>query len=398
MNHQKYLSGPLLIILITILSVIAPFSTDMYLPGLPEIVTYFGTTDAVLNMTLYGFMLFMALGILVLGPVSDKYGRKPVLMVTLAGYTIVSILCAFSGSVWLFIFLRVLQGIAAGGMIVISTALIKDCFEEKKRNKILTLTIVMSVIGPLASPIIGAYLIEAVNWQATLIFPALITIVSFVMGLFFSESLPCEEKFTGSVAGVLKRLPALCRNRSFTLFLLATSMFSPAFMCFLSVSSYIFVSGFGLSGTAYSYFLAFNVIAGTISMLLIQRITGFIGNRKTGFLFLALALISGALMLCFGHLNPYICLLCFIPCGAAVIGIRPYALSILLNQYSGDTGSVSSLFNFMMTFTGCLGMAAGTLPWPDYITGLGVCILGSALAAGLFWLVLMKSGMQLKGL
>ena len=156
MNPQKYLTKQVLIILIVILSIVAPFSTDMYLPGLPIIVEYFGTTDAILNMTLYGFMMFMAVGILILGPISDKYGRKPILLISLIAYTIISTLCAFSPNIWAFILLRILQGIAAGGMLVISTALIKDCFEASIRDRILTLTVVMGVVGPLLSPIVGA--------------------------------------------------------------------------------------------------------------------------------------------------------------------------------------------------------------------------------------------------
>ena len=398
MNPQKYLSSRLLIILIVILSIVAPFSTDMYLPGLPIIVEYFGTTDAILNMTLYGFMMFMAIGILILGPISDKYGRKPILITSLIAYTIISTLCAFSPNIWAFIMLRIFQGVAAGGMLVISTALIKDCFEASIRDRILTLTVVMGVVGPLMSPIVGAYLIDAISWQSTLIAPAFLTAASVIVSFFFTESLPENERFTGSVLGVILHQLTLCKNRAFTLFLLSTSVLKLPFMAFLAVSSYIFIAGYGISGSLYSIFLAIDIIIGTAGMLVIQQIGYRIGGRRTGPIFIALGFLSGILMLTFGHAGAYICLLCFIPCGISAIGVRPYTISNLLKQYDGDTGSVSSLFNFTVMFIGCTGMIIGTLPWPDYITGLGTCSVCASIASAILWLILVKSGMKLRGM
>ena len=370
----------------------------MYLPALPIIVEYFGTTDAILNMTLYGFMMFMAVGILILGPISDKYGRKPILLVSLIAYTIISTLCAFSPDIRVFILLRILQGIAAGGMLVISTALIKDCFEASIRDRILTLTVVMGVVGPLLSPIVGAYLIEAISWQSTLIAPAFLTAASVIVSLFFTESLPENERFSGSVLGVILHQITLCRNKAFTLFLLATSMLKLPFMAFLAVSSYIFIAGYGISGSLYSIFLAIDIVVGTAGMLLIQQIGYRIGGRRTGPIFIALGFLSGILMLTFGHAGAYICLLCFIPCGISAIGVRPYTISNLLKQYDGDTGSVSSLFNFTVMFIGCTGMIICTLPWPDYITGLGTCSICASIASAILWIILVKSGMKLRGM
>jgi len=221
MHLQRYLPPWVIIALIIILSVIGPCSTDMYLPGLMEIVEYFDTTDAILNITLYGFLFAQALGILFLGAISDKYGRKPILIVSIIVYIISSVLCGFVPNITLFIILRLIQGTASGGLVVIATALVKDCFEENVRQKVLTLTLAFSVIGPLFAPIIGAFLIEYVSWQSTLVFPGLITIAALIISLFLCESLPKNEKYTGSVMGVLMRLPALCKHRNFTLFLIA---------------------------------------------------------------------------------------------------------------------------------------------------------------------------------
>ena len=398
MNPQKYLPAWAIVLLIVILTTIPPFSTDMYLPALPEMVAYFGTTDAILNMTLYGFMFFQAVAMLALGPISDKYGRKPVLAVSIIIYIISSFFAAAAPTIELFILARMIQGAASGGMMVISIALIKDCFEEKVRNTVLTLSVVLGVIGPVASPVLGAYLIEAVNWQSTLAFPGVLTILCLIITLLFTESLPAEEKLSGSIPSVFKRMIGICRHKSFMAFLLSMGMFSLPFMAYLAVSSYIFVEGFGLAGTTYSYLLATNAVLGTVGMLILQRLTKGGSNKSMGVVVIILSLVSSLIMLSVGYLNPAVCFIGMTFCVVAAFAARPYALAILMNQFDGDTGSVSSVFNFTLVFIGCLGMAAGTLPWPTYIIGLGICSLFAGVAAAVLMAAAVKAKVPLKGL
>ena len=398
MNPQKYLPAWAIVLLIVILTTIPPFSTDMYLPALPEMVAYFGTTDAILNMTLYGFMFFQAVAMLALGPISDKYGRKPVLAISIIIYIISSFFAAAAPTIELFILARMIQGASSGGMMVISIALIKDCFEEKVRNTVLTLSVVLGVIGPVASPVLGAYLIEAVNWQSTLAFPGVLTILCLIITLLFTESLPAEEKLSGSIPSVFKRMIGICRHKSFMAFLLSMGMFSLPFMAYLAVSSYIFVEGFGLAGTTYSYLLATNAVLGTVGMLILQRLTKGGSNKSMGVVVIILSLVSSLIMLSVGYLNPAVCFIGMTFCVVAAFAARPYALAILMNQFDGDTGSVSSVFNFTLVFIGCLGMAAATLPWPTYIIGLGICSLFAGVAAAVLMAAAVKAKVPLKGL
>ena len=398
MNPQKYLPQWVIILLIVILSTIPPFSTDMFLPALPEMVQSFGTTEAVLNITLYGFMFFQAVFMLLLGPISDKYGRKPILTVSIIIYIITSLLASVAPTIETFILCRMIQGASSGGMMVISIALIKDCFEERIRNTVLTLTVVLGVVGPVASPILGAYIIEAINWQSTLAFPGLLTIICLIITLFFSESLPAEEKLTGNLPSVYKRMAGVCRHKSFMTFLFAMGIFSLPFMAYLAVSSYIFVEGFGIAGTTYSYMLAVNAILGTLGMLLLQRLTKGRSNKTMGVIVIIFAFVSSFILLGAGHLNAAVCFIGTTFMVISAFAARPYALGILMSQFDGDTGSVSSVFNFTLVFIGCLGMAAGTLPWPTYITGLGTCCLFAGVLGALLMYATVKAKVPLKGL
>jgi len=398
MKHVRYFPGWTIVAMIIFLFTLGPLSTDMYLPGLPEIVNYFGTTEAILNISLYGFLFAQAVSILLIGPISDKYGRKRILIGSIVVYSVSSVLCGFAPSISLFIIMRIFQGLAVGGLLVISTALIKDCFEDKSRGKILTIVTVLSVIGPMTAPILGAFLIQYVNWQSTLIFPGIIVLFLLIIAVSMGESLKESEKIKGTVASALSHLPKLCKNKKFTCFLISMGIWTLPFFAFLAVSSYIFEGTFGLSETQYSIFLAIDVIVATIIMIIITKVTSKGKMATRGKIIILCGIVSSILILTVGSFGPIIFLLSFIPVAVATVSARPYCLDILLRQYDGDTGSISSLYNFSVTFLGCIGMILVTLPWSSFIFGLGICIVIGTAISLLFWLLTNKGGCGLKGL
>ena len=160
MNGQRRLGSGTFLLLVILLGAFGPISTDMFLPALPDMVDEFDTTAAVMNMALYGFMFSMAVSILLLGPVTDKYGRKAPLVICLAEYVVTTLLCAFVHDVGILIVLRVLQAIGAGAAMTLSTAFVKDCYSGAIRLKILNIVAIVGVLGPLLAPIAGAALIS----------------------------------------------------------------------------------------------------------------------------------------------------------------------------------------------------------------------------------------------
>ena len=145
-----------MIALITMCNAIAPLSTDMYMPALPDMASYFHTTDAVMNMTLVGFFLFFAIGMLVFGPVSDRMGRRPTMIGGIVLYVLASICCGLAMNVYFLIGMRVLQAIGAGSMVAVSTAIVKDQFTGQTQGTVLAIAQAFSVLGPVLAPLIGA--------------------------------------------------------------------------------------------------------------------------------------------------------------------------------------------------------------------------------------------------
>lgn len=159
--QQKYLKNGGLITLITFLSMIPPLSTDLYMPALPEMAEYFHTSSTLTSFTMTIFFIFMSIGILVLGSMSDKYGRKPILLASIVISIGFSILCVFSPSIWFLIIFRAVQAFGAGGMVTIGTALVKDSFEGKQMSKVLSITQIFLLLAPMLAPVLGALILKS---------------------------------------------------------------------------------------------------------------------------------------------------------------------------------------------------------------------------------------------
>jgi len=396
--EQKYLKKTGLVMLITILNMTAPLSTDMYLPSFPTMTEHFAASPALLNLTLVGFFLFFAVGMLLFGPFSDRFGRRPVLITGLSIYIAASFLCAAAASIWQLILFRVVQALGAGCMVSVSTALVKDSFDGRLRGTILATIQSMSLIAPMLAPVIGAAIVQFASWRMTFVVLGGISLLSLCAALLLQEPLPPDRRYHGSIFGSLGRLFVVGRSRPFISFLGVVALVPVGFFAYIAVSSYIYVEFFGLSETAYSLFFAANAAISVLGPLTYIRFGGMVPPRTLVTACLSLAFGGGLAVLLAGRLAPIAFLLAFAPFSYSSSLLRPVAVNILLSQQETDTGSASSLINFGNTAMGSLGMVLGALPWPDFVTGLGVIIACATLLALAAWTWLLRSDIPLKGI
>lgn len=146
-----------LVLFITLMNMFIPLSTDLYLPALPTMSTYFHVSSALTNLTLVSFFFFYAVGTLFWGPMSDKYGRKKILLIGTIFYVFASAACAASLNVYMLIAARIVQGIGAGAITAVSMALIKDCFSGKQRETILAIVQSVAGLAPMIAPGFGGH-------------------------------------------------------------------------------------------------------------------------------------------------------------------------------------------------------------------------------------------------
>ena len=397
-THAGWLSKPQrrlgqagLVAFIIIANTIIPFSIDMYTPAVPSLPGYFNTSEQMVNFTLMGFFLFLTISSLLFGPVSDRFGRKPVLVGSLVTYTAGGILCALSTSIVALIGARLVQALGAGALMAVSMALIKDCFVEDRREQMISIVQVLSVVGPVIAPLVGGILLQFFDWHASFIALALFGAVCLVFAVLFEESLDASERSTGGMLSTLGGLAKVGRNRAFMVLLLTVSLFNVAFSAYLAVASYIYVDFFGTTPQQYTYFFAVTAAFTALGPFIWMKARAHVTPRLFTHAMIGLAFVSAFALLFIGTSSV------FAFCGSLILfatiqsALRPYTTNILLSQQRGDTGSASSLIGFMISMFGVVGMTVIVGPWPNYIFGIGaVMMICAALSCGL-WIYLLRS-------
>ena len=377
LTRQKYLSPKIMIGFITFMNMYPPFSTDMYLPALPEIGKYFGASEFLVGMTLTIFFLMFAVSMILCGPLSDKYGRKPVLIFGTSTYILASLTCVFAPNIYILIAGRFFQGFGSGAVITVSTTLIKDCFRGKLMSKILVITQALGVIGPMAAPLAGGFLLRFTDWHGAFWVLTCVGLVNLILALLLTETLQPEQRYQGKIFDSLTLLASFARQKFFMTVAIMFAFFTTPFMAYLSVSSFVYIENFKLSAQEYSYFFAGNAAASVLGPIIYLRLKKHLSNNSLIKFCFAVALVSGFLVLIPGHFNATTFLISFLPFTVIGTVVRPFGMEVLLSKVKENVGTASSMINFIPNLFGSIGMALGTLPWGDFINGLGIIILGA---------------------
>lgn len=395
---QRFIGPFGLIALLVVTSLATPLSLDMYTPAIPHMTEYFDTDAGTVNLTLAGYFLFFAVGLLVFGPTSDRYGRKPVLVAGMIVYTAASALCAMAPDIWVLIGMRVVQALGAGAVSAVSTAVVKDAIIPEKREAILSIVQVMFVVGPVLAPVVGALVLQVADWHMTFWVLAAVGLVCTVLAVLFQETLPKESRFDGSILGSLAQLGTVAKNRGFTSFLCIVGLFNLPFMAYIAVGSYIYITFFGLTELEYSYFFAIAALLTAAGPFIWLKASHYVSARRFTTALLAIAFASGLAMIALGEFSPFLFCATFLVFAMTEACVRPYSTNILLSQQEGDTGAAASLINFAHTAIGCVGMVLAVLPWPNFVVGVGAIIAGAMAVAGIAWALLLHSKVSLAGI
>ncbi len=395
-SHQKYLGSRGLIILIAILSAFVPLSTDLYLPALPAMGRNLQAPAEQISLTLSAFFIMYSVGMLVWGPLSDRYGRKPILLIGLSVYVLSSALCSVATSVTALITFRTLQAAGGSASGVVASAIVKDMFSGRKRESVLAIVQSLAMLSPAVAPMFGAILLSVTTWRGVFWVLTAIGVMALLGGLMLDETI--QERNTGALLSSFKGLGKVLQNRAFTLLMLLFSLGSISGLAFISASTYIYQNGFHLSSQAYSFYFSVNalvLIAGPMLYLRISRRFEAETIIRTCFL---TSLASGVLMILFGNLAPYIFALCILPSSLAGSVMRPPSANLMLEQQQGDTGSMVSVMSCTGLLMGSLGMTLISFNWGNTIIALGIMTLLTALISLLAWPLVIKRAHRLPDL
>jgi len=360
------MNGPLkMLFLLALLSAVPPLSTDMYLPAMPLLQKTWHESQTMLNFTLSSFLVGFCFSMLLYGPLSDRYGRKPPLIIGIGVFTLASFLSGFVNGIHSLIALRALQGIGAAGSMVIAMAITKDRFTGSERQRILAYMGVIIALAPMSAPVLGGFLMTWFTWHWIFFAQAVLGIVSLTGVLLMEE--PLKQKSEGNLLAAMGMYLQLLHNRRYVSMVLLFSLIVWAPFSFIGSAKDIYITQFGLSPQRFGYFFAFNAIAlmlgsftcsQTQKMLSPERMMtiSFFGMFVGGIL-LHLGLIDGP----WGFAAPMGVISFFFGFG------RPSSNHLVLEQVDYGVGAASSLMVFFFFILGAIATWLISLDWSDTV-------------------------------
>lgn len=258
---QRENSRIFLLVLLGMLSAFGPFVTDMYLPSLPAMGDYFGTTSSMVQLGLTTSMIGLAVGQVFFGPLSDRYGRRMPLLVAMWLFIASTICCLFSTSIEMFVAFRLIQGVAGAGGIVISRSVATDRYSGRELAKMLAVIGAINGVAPVAAPIVGGVLTESIGWQG--IFAVLLGLgVILLAGCYrFRESLPKENRLASKWIDTFRSFKVVLQDRQYVFYVLQMAFAQGVLFSYIASSPFILQQHYGFSAFTFSLCFAVNAVA-----------------------------------------------------------------------------------------------------------------------------------------
>lgn len=250
-----------LVVFLGLLSAFGPFVIDMYLPALPEMTEVFRCDSSAVQLGLTFCMVGLAAGQLLFGPASDKYGRKRVLVFSLAVFVAASVICCFSTSITAFTAARFLQGIGGAGGIVLSRSIAADIYSGRELAKLIAILSAINNLAPVAAPVAGGGVAHAWGWQGIFLLLLVLGVVLLGMCVPLRESLPAGRRFHGSLPVSAKGYRDVLRIKGFAAYSIVYALAMAALFAYISATPFIVQDIFGFSELQFSLVFAVNAIS-----------------------------------------------------------------------------------------------------------------------------------------
>ena len=240
-----------LVLFLGTLSAFGPFVTDLYLPALPTMSSYFNSSTSTIQLTLTGSMVGLALGQLLIGPISDKYGRKNPLIISLIVYLISTIAIIILPNVYTMIVLRFIQGVSSAGAVVISRAISTDLYHGRELAAFFALLMAVNGLAPILSPILGSILLVLTDWRGIFVTLAMIGVILLTVSFKFNESLAVEKRLDLPITKTYYSIVHVAKNRLFFALVIIQGFALATVFAYIAASPFILQTHYSLSPLMY---------------------------------------------------------------------------------------------------------------------------------------------------
>ncbi|MGI6045287.1 MAG: MFS transporter [Eggerthellaceae bacterium] len=392
---QKYYGPRSLLVFLISTHVILVCSLDMFVPALPSMQRELGISAAELNLTIFVYLVCAAIGTLVSGPVSDKRGRKPLLLIFFSLFVLSSFLCVIAPNLPILVLGRAGQAFSYGVSMTIHTAIVKDSYEGEDLNLAMTLVESLIIIGPMVAPFLGTFFLSVGSWRTIFVFLGIAALVALFPALFLTETLSQEamesKRDQKSFNALVQSVRELLKDKRFSMMALFMGTTGMPYFAFMSVVSYIILDYFALPYIGYNFiYMAFclvTTIAPFVYMMLQKRLTVASILR----ICLVLSAISAVMMALFGKFSPVIFFFAFVPYTLTEGIVRPLAYVELLDQPKHRIGAASSFSNFSYSVMSSIATVIATLPWTNFIDAVWIILAVCTVAMTVFYLIWHKA-------
>ena len=259
------------------LAIVGPVTIDLYLPAFPLIATDFEIPQHRVELSVSAFLFGLSFSQIIVGPLTDRLGRKKPLLIGALLYLIASLICAFAPSFEFFLLGRMLQSLGAACFMTISRAVIRDHYSTQQAANAMTMMMLLTGLAPVLAPLIGAFLAAYIGWRGLFLFLAIYGLACFIMvAFFFDESLPEEKRRHISPKLIMSNYLQLLLDRSFIGFSLAAGFSMATMFAFIASSSTVLMGTFGLSAKSFAWYFA----SVAVGFIIGSQLCGFMLRRN----------------------------------------------------------------------------------------------------------------------
>ncbi|MBL3399170.1 multidrug effflux MFS transporter [Staphylococcus pasteuri] len=344
----------ILIIIFGVMTTFGPLSIDMYSPSLPNVQHDFGSTTSEIQLTTSFAMIGLALGQFFFGPLSDAFGRKKVALTILVIYLLASLIAVFTTSLYFFLFLRLIQGLMAGGSIVIAKASVGDKFSGDEMAKMLTSLMVVNGIITIIAPLLGGFALTISTWRSIFIILTIITLI-VIIGVFMKMPPSNKaEQTTLNYSRIFKDFGTLLKKPSFVIPMLLQGLTYVMLFSYASASPFITQKVYNLTPQQFSVILAVNgiglILVSQIVALLVEKL-----SRYTLLIYLTVIQIIGVILIIITlsmHLPIWLLIIAFFLNISPVTSIGPLGFALAMEERTGGSGNASSLLGLFQFILG----------------------------------------------
>lgn len=285
---------PFLVFFLVTVSALGSFVNDMYTPALPAMCRFFGCQVSVAQLGLTMGMVGLGLGQILLGPISDRYGRKPVLIGSVILFIVAAVASIFSPNIHVFNISRLFQGLGASGGYFLARTIPADLYSGRALARLMAITGAINGVAPASAPVIGGVTADAWGWKGVFLVLAAFALVILAISPLVKESLPPSRRTTGPWWKSLRGYGALLRDRPFIIHICYKGFALGILFAYLSAAPFILQDHYGLSQTRYGLVIGFNSIFVAAGAMLAMRFHPLKRAARTGAIILAIGTAAQA--------------------------------------------------------------------------------------------------------